>query len=118
MQNAHFKLQSVLIIIFVTFIIGFISGVAFTVFKVGSKTQLADQNEPVQNHNIEIAALEEKIKRDPQNSETWTQLGNFYFDHNEYEKAIDAYKKSIQLSPGNPNVLTDLGVMYRRNKQS
>ena len=33
-------------------------------------------------------------------------------------KAINAYTKSLELAPGNPDVLTDLGVMYRRNGQS
>jgi tetratricopeptide (TPR) repeat protein len=44
-------------------------------------------------------------------------LGNVYFDTNNVPKAIRAYEKSIELSPNNPNVITDLGVMYRRNGQ-
>jgi tetratricopeptide (TPR) repeat protein len=42
------------------------------------------------------------------------QLGNIYFDTNNPQKAIDAYTKYNELNPNNPNVWTDLGVMYRR----
>jgi tetratricopeptide (TPR) repeat protein len=42
------------------------------------------------------------------------QLGNLYFDANQVDKAIAAYKRSLALVPGNADVLTDLGVMYRR----
>ncbi len=45
------------------------------------------------------------------------QLGNAYFDADQFQKAIAAYEKSLAIDPGNPNVWTDLGVMYRRNKQ-
>ncbi len=53
----------------------------------------------------------------PTNIDAWTQLGNVYFDTQNFAKAIRAYEKSLELSPDNPNVLTDLGVMYRRNGQ-
>jgi cytochrome c-type biogenesis protein CcmH/NrfG len=53
----------------------------------------------------------------PTNIDAWTQLGNVYFDTQNFTKAIRAYEKSLELSPNNPNVLTDLGVMYRRNGQ-
>ncbi|MDZ7596959.1 MAG: tetratricopeptide repeat protein [Desulfobacterales bacterium] len=61
--------------------------------------------------------LEAEAAANPQNAEAWVQLGNAYFDADQYQKAIDAYEKSLVIDPGNPNVLTDLGVMYRRNKQ-
>lgn len=34
-----------------------------------------------------------------------------------FEKAISAYTKSLELHPENPDVWTDLGVMYRRSDQ-
>lgn len=33
------------------------------------------------------------------------------------QKAIDAYSKALEIAPDNANVLTDMGVMYRRLKQ-
>jgi len=38
-------------------------------------------------------------------------------DRQYVKKAIMAYNKALELDPNNPNVLTDLGVMYRRKGQ-
>jgi cytochrome c-type biogenesis protein CcmH/NrfG len=61
-----------------------------------------------------IAALEKKVKANPQDAEAWARLGHAYFDSNDPANAIPAYKKSLEIKPGNANVLTDMGVMYRR----
>ena len=55
--------------------------------------------------------------QNPKNVAAWVQLGNLYFDTNQFEKAIWAYNKSLELDAGNANVWTDLGVMYRRSGQ-
>lgn len=65
----------------------------------------------------QIERLENEVAANPDNVESWTQLGNFYFDSDQYEKAIDAYQKSLSLEPNNPDVWTDLGIMYRRTEQ-
>jgi cytochrome c-type biogenesis protein CcmH/NrfG len=62
-----------------------------------------------------IAALEQETQANPNNANTWTELGNAYFDSDQYEKAISAYKKSLEIEPNNPNIWTDMGVMYRRS---
>ena len=62
-----------------------------------------------------ILKLEAFLKDNPDNAKGWTQLGNLFFDTNRFKDAIEAYERSLSLAPGNPNVLTDLGVMYRRN---
>lgn len=64
-----------------------------------------------------IASLELAVAQNPNSAESWTQLGNAYFDTDQPAKAIEAYTKSLAIIPGNPLVLTDLGVMYRRNGQ-
>lgn len=60
-----------------------------------------------------IAHLEEEAAKKPDDANGWVQLGNAYFDTHQPEKAIRAYERSLEIAPGNPNVLTDLGVMYR-----
>jgi len=65
-----------------------------------------------------ILIQEQEVSRNPENVAAWTQLGNLYFDTNNFKKAIWAYKKSLTLNPNNANAQTDLGVMYRRNGQS
>jgi len=61
----------------------------------------------------QIKKLTKLLESEPQNVEAWTQLGNFYFDSDKYEKAIEAYQKALSLAPNNPDVWTDLGIMYR-----
>jgi cytochrome c-type biogenesis protein CcmH/NrfG len=61
-----------------------------------------------------IAALKRQAEANPGNANAWTELGNAYFDSNQIQASINAYRKSLELDPKNPNVWTDMGVMYRR----
>ena len=63
------------------------------------------------------AALEKETAANPDNVEGWIQLGNLYFDNDNFDGAIGAYEKALALTPGNADVWTDLGVMYRRKDQ-
>jgi cytochrome c-type biogenesis protein CcmH/NrfG len=97
--------------------VGFFGGVVFAVFKSDSKvpgpSAPAQTAAPVGSDRI--AALEQETQANPNNANTWTELGNAYFDSDQYEKAISAYKKSLEIEPNNPNIWTDMGVMYRRS---
>ncbi|MDZ7582973.1 MAG: tetratricopeptide repeat protein [Deltaproteobacteria bacterium] len=104
----------------VMLVVGFIAGTIFGVMKTGPLSggqstvpPGASGKPPAQM----FQALEAEAAANPQNAEAWVQLGNAYFDADQYQKAIDAYEKSLVIEPDNPNVLTDLGVMYRRSKQ-
>lgn len=118
------KNRNPLVIYFMIFILGFLTGVGFTVFKTGgagsdtaavSSQQTTNQDE--ETHQA-ILSLEAEVTANPDNFQAWRQLGNLYYDHNDSEKAISAYTKSLELHSGDANLLTDLGVMYRRTKQS
>ena len=63
------------------------------------------------------AVLLKKVDENPDDLDSWIQLGNLYFDTGNNEKAITAYKKALDIDPSNPNVRTDLGIMYRRTGQ-
>ena len=67
----------------------------------------------INNMNL-IAQLEKAVLTDPKNTEAWAQLGHVYFDSNQYTRAIEAYKKYLELKPDNADIQTDLGVMYHR----
>ena len=62
-----------------------------------------------------LESLRQQAEKDPENAQVWTVLGNAYFDAGMHEEAISAYTRSLRLAPGNPDVLTDLGIMYRRS---
>jgi cytochrome c-type biogenesis protein CcmH/NrfG len=102
--------------------VGFFGGVMFGIFK--SDSPIAGQSAvPVQSSSVPqsgadlsnmIAALEREVAANPANVNAWINLGNNYFDTNQYEKSIQAYNKALELNPNNANVWTDMGVMYRR----
>lgn len=106
--------------------VGFFSGVVFTLYKsettvisgkpAGVSPQSATEI-PQPDLSRTIAQLEAQTQKDPQDVRAWVQLGNSYFDTNQYKKSIEAYRKSLELEPNDANVLTDMGVMYRRSGQ-
>lgn len=108
-----------LIIYCIIFLIGFLSGVAFTVYKgnISAPGQNPAGSGQAQNHNEEmhqaILSLEAEVTKSPQNYQAWTRLGNLYYDTEQPDKAIAAYTKSLELHKGDANIMTDLGVMYR-----
>lgn len=64
-----------------------------------------------------ITELEKVVAQEPKNRQAWIQLGNDYFDTEQPQKAITAYQKALDLDPNNPgnaNILTDQGVMFRK----
>lgn len=67
--------------------------------------------------SAQLLKLRQAVADNPQDAGAWAQLGNFYFDIDEYENAIPAYQKHLKLRPDNADVWTDLGVMYRRRGQ-
>ena len=58
--------------------------------------------------------LQKKVVDNPEDAAAWAGLGHIYFDTNEFENAIQAYQKHLELNPDNADVWADLGVMYRR----
>jgi hypothetical protein len=64
--------------------------------------------------NAQLKELKTILEADPKNAKAWATMGNIYFDSNRPNESIEAYSKALALSPGNPNVMTDRGVMYRR----
>jgi cytochrome c-type biogenesis protein CcmH/NrfG len=118
--------QTLYMAILVSITLGFMAGAMYTSFKLAGDVPMAQQSSPPHDHTdsqemsaetgSRILKLEQFLKENRDNAHAWTQLGNLFFDTNRFGDAIDAYEKSLALKPGNPNVLTDMGVMYRRNK--
>ena len=61
-------------------------------------------------------ALRSVLKDDPKNLNALIQLGNLYFDANQFDPAIEAYSKALEIDPRNADVRTDLGIMYRKKR--
>ncbi len=118
-----YKKEIVLVIGLCCLIIGFLSGIIFSIYKTpagGGATKVATGQQEAQAGKLtdeqaqHLLQLELEVQKNPKNIEAWTNLGHLYFDSDQAEKAIAAYNKSLDLAPNNADVLTDLGVMYRR----
>ena len=113
------KTTPLVIYAIIIFVLGFLCGTGFTVWKTGSSAEplpastagLTPANPAAISELVKIVASE------PANASAWLQLGNLYFDVNAPAKAIDAYTHTISLGRVDANILTDLGVMYRRSGQ-
>jgi len=118
-EHSSVNKQTFYISIFIVFIAGFLSGVGFTVYKLDSTPGVSSSDTGQQAVNSQqeqqaILNLEAEVTANPENFNAWTQLGHLYFDSDQYNKAIGAYTKSLELHSGDANLWTDLGVMYRR----
>ena len=128
-QTDTVKKETMLIIATATLVIGFLSGIVFSVYKTGptfTGQQAGTQSAMIQapatggisaQASAAILALEREVAVNKDNVMAWTQLGHKYFDTNQPAKAIPAYKQAPELDPNVADVWTDLGVMYRRNGQ-
>ena len=114
------KKENILIAI-MALVAGLIGG--FLIFSISGKKEeptltggvTAGSGSPV-DYQQRIAELE-KVANDPKNLQAWTMLANEYYDTDQAQKAINAYNKALEITPGNPNLLTDQGVMFKRTGQ-
>ncbi len=118
------KKETTLVVALIALVVGFLGGVFYSAIQSGPAGTIQTASPPPQQQQQsdltseqarQILALEQEVATNPTNVNAWIQLGNVYFDTDNYTKSIRAYEKSLELSPNNANVLTDLGVMYRRN---
>ena len=115
--------DKVIILVIVSLLIGFVAGaVAGIKFSSGdlhpAKTETAPPSAPAKMPSEEeTRALERVLEKDPNNLETIISLGNRYFDLHQYRKAIDLYSRALTIDPRNPDVRTDMAIMYRGLKE-
>ncbi len=117
--KGYVKTETLLLSVSLALVLGFIAGVAFTVYRSAHNPMLppagrepAEQIEPAKIS--EIKKLQDRVARSPEDVRAWTELAHLYFDTGQREKAIKAYEKSLSLEPARPDIWVDLGVMYRR----
>jgi len=105
-------------VVALAFVAGILAGVLLTLYKTGGSPPVPPHSEVEHKTSADlsdqIAGLEFKTSQIPGDISGWIQLGNLCFDSDLPEKAIAAYEKALALNPNNADVLTDLGVMYRK----
>lgn len=53
-----------------------------------------------------------KLKSNPNDPDALIQLGNLYYDHQVFDKAIDYYTRGLEIRPDDVNARSDLGTAY------
>ena len=121
------KKETVILIVVIAFLVGFVTGATVAILKgkkgaettaVQQKPQMPPPSAPPGPSPLEVASkiktLKEIVQKDPSNLPAWVELGNLYFDGDQPKEAIEAYSKYLAAKPDNPDVRTDMGIMYRR----
>ena len=105
--------------ILIALFIGFIGGAVFAVYKLPNVMSESFVQKRAQAMEAErhIEHMKEEVAKHSDNAESWTKLGNAYYDAGKFDEAIETYTKSLALSPDRPDVLTDMGTMYWKKKE-
>ncbi|MEW5725593.1 MAG: tetratricopeptide repeat protein [Thermodesulfobacteriota bacterium] len=120
------KKSTTIVLVAAALIAGFIGGVFFSTFSRPAPG-LGDRNAPLSLNpppkqdgeearalKAELTALEEAIRKDPQNVRLYIQAGNLLFDHDVDDEALPFYDRALEIGGENPDVLTDAGICWRR----
>ncbi len=76
--------------------------------------QFASQQTP----EAQLQALQDKIRANPQNSEQWALLGEYYLWQNDYSNSLLAYRQALQLHGENAELYAALAtVLYYQASQ-
>jgi cytochrome c-type biogenesis protein CcmH/NrfG len=119
------KKEFVFLSVGIAFIVGIVVGVVLTVYHedrtLVSPLSVKDQapagsTAPSEEIIKQINILKNILRDDPKNLNALIELGNAYFDTDQFDKAIESYSRALEIDPQNADVRTDLGIMYRRKK--
>ena len=78
-------------------------------------TPAAPQPAPLDQARVQV--LQAAAEKDPRDVQSRVQLGNMFFDAEQYPQSISWYEQAIALNPADTNVSTDLGVAYYYTNQ-
>jgi cytochrome c-type biogenesis protein CcmH/NrfG len=91
--------------------------VAAPVAQSAPAQQQSPQAGPVPVDPARVSALQDAAAKNPKDAQPRVQLGNIYFDGEQYSQAITWYEQALAIEPRDPNVSTDLGVAYYYTNQ-
>jgi cytochrome c-type biogenesis protein CcmH/NrfG len=121
-NSQYVKISTLYLTALICLLIGFLGGTVLTVYKLDqtpappkSAPHAAPRDGAMDEQKIK--KLEQDVHADPANLTAWIDLGNIYFDTNQFSKSIHAYQKALAIDPNNADVWTDLGIMFRRSGQ-
>jgi len=117
------KKENAFLFIVIAFVVGIVVGVVATVLYEEQNPVIPSSVKPSTSNNAQamkadtqkqISILQSLLKEDPKNQKALIELGNLYFDAEQFDPAIQAYSRALEIDPRNADVRTDMGIMYRR----
>lgn len=79
---------------------------------------MSGEGQEVERLRAQVAAMEARLVASPDDPRLMTAVGNLYFDAGRWVEAKSWYERVIDHDGRDPDVLTDLAVVYRKLKQS
>lgn len=77
----------------------------------------ADDFRGQDKYSSEIDVLTKALALNEQNVVTWVRLGRAYRNYGNINKALECYKKAIDINPRYAQIYTNIGVIHILNKQ-
>jgi cytochrome c-type biogenesis protein CcmH/NrfG len=91
--------------------------VAAPVAQAAPSQQAAATPQPAPVDPARVGALQEAAAKNPKDTQSRVQLGNIFFDAEQYSQSITWYEQALAINPSDANVSTDLGVAYYYTNQ-
>jgi Zn-dependent protease with chaperone function len=77
----------------------------------GYVINFGEMGKTLNKHFLQKALIRE-IKRNPTNPGLYSMLGSIYYQNKAYVEAVEAYERSLQLAPRDPETLNNLAWLY------
>ncbi|MCK4486379.1 MAG: M48 family metalloprotease [Desulfobacterales bacterium] len=94
----------------------FIGGLLCTGY-IGYAINFGQMGQTLSKHFLQKVLIRE-IKQNPTNPGLYSMLGSIYYQNKEYVQAVEAYEKSIELAPRDPEALNNLAWLYATCEQT
>lgn len=85
------------------------AAIGYTIWRDSADSAAATLSESPAAPDGQLAALEARVKAEPNSAEAWTALGAARFDMEDYPGAATAYEKAVALSPDSAGLWSALG---------
>ncbi len=85
------------------------TAIGYTIWRDSADSAAATLSESPAAPDGQLAALEARVKAEPNSAEAWTALGAARFDMEDYPGAATAYEKAVALSPDSAGLWSALG---------
>jgi cytochrome c-type biogenesis protein CcmH/NrfG len=91
--------------------------IAAPVAQTAPAQQSPAQAQPAPLDPARVTALQDAAAKNPKDVQSRVQLGNMFFDAEQYAQSITWYEQALAINASDPNVSTDLGVAYYYTNQ-